>query len=307
MPDPTTNVNAGSIARDLGDQYETLFGTEQLELVRGDAKATVLVTPRGRSVQSIKALLDEYLERPERRAGTAQLEDELSFIAHVNRFKSPASAVFARQDRTKPFVACVIDYYPEGSDPKATDWLGHTSVYAPALSDEWKAWAAMNGKVVPVADFAAFIEDRITDVIVPNLDDPKLKTFADLVQGKWAEPSDLLQLSRGLQINVETQVKNAVTLNTGEIAVQYEETHRDGAGQPIQIANLFQICVPVFYAGVLYRIAARLRYRLINGKIHWSYQLVRPDLVFDDAFKGIVANVRDQTQLPVFLGSPEGK
>jgi hypothetical protein len=104
---------------------------------------------------------------------------------------------------------------------------------------------------------------------------------------------------------VETTVKNAVQLNTGIINVQFEETHRDGLGQPIQIANLFQICVPVFYGGTPYRIAVRLRYRLAGGKIVWSYQLVRPDLVFDDAFKGIVKQVVDETEVPVFLGTPE--
>jgi hypothetical protein len=86
--------------------------------------------------------------------------------------------------------------------------------------------------------------------------------------------------------------------------VSYDEQHRDGAGQPIRVANLFQICIPVFYAGTPYRMAVRLRYRLNGGKLSWSFLLVRPDLVFDDAFRGIVAKV-EETGTPVFLGSPE--
>jgi len=147
------------------------------------------------------------------------------------------------------------------------------------------------------------------------------QTFADLIEKSArgaindeaskeleklvASPSDMVSLSRSLQVNVETTVKNAQTLNSGEVSVIYDEIHKDGAGQPLRVPTLFQICIPVFYSGDLYRIPARLRYRLNSGKITWSYQLVRPDLVFDDAFDGIVAKVRGESQLPVFLGSPE--
>jgi uncharacterized protein YfdQ (DUF2303 family) len=185
------------------------------------------------------------------------------------------------------------------------DFMGHRATYAPALSDPWKLWTSNHGKAMPQAEFAQFIEDNITDVIVPNFDDPKLKTFAELVGGKFAEPSDLLALSRGLSVNVDVNVRHAVTLNTGAISVQYDETHKDGAGAPINIPNLFTIAIPVFYGGELYRVAARLRYRLSGGKLLWSYLLVRADLVFDDAFNGIVAKVRSEADVPVYLGSPE--
>jgi hypothetical protein len=112
------------------------------------------------------------------------------------------------------------------------------------------------------------------------------------VQGKFAEPSDLLALSRGLAINVETNVKNALSLTTGEISVRYDEQHRDGAGAPINIANLFQICIPSSTGarstsdGGAPAVPARRR----QDQLELS--LVRPDLVFDDAFRGIVEKVK---------------
>jgi uncharacterized protein YfdQ (DUF2303 family) len=154
-------------------------------------------------------------------------------------------------------------------------------------------------------DFAAFIEDNVTNLVVANLDDPDIKTYADLVQGTWANPSDMVGLSRGLQVNVKSVVRNAQTLASGEASFVFEETHSDGTGAPLKVANLFTILIPVFFAGEAYRIPTRLRYRVNEGRISWMYQLARPDLVFDDAFKGIVDVVRNQTQAPVFLGTPE--
>lgn len=271
----------------------------------GESRAVLASVPQGRQVVDITPMLDQYLTKPWRRRGTATLTDADSFIAHLGRFMSQESAVFANPDRQKPSLTAVYDYHPISDKVTEADFLGHRAVYAPQLSDEWRAWNAKSGQSMPQADFASFIEDRITDVIVPNLDDPKIKTFAELVQGKFASPSELLALSRNLAVNVETAVRNAIVLTTGEISVRYDETHKDGEGRPIDIANLFQICVPVFVGGPLYIVAARLRYRLLaGGKITWSYQLVRPDIAFDDAFNGIVDKVRAEGT-PVFLGAPE--
>jgi uncharacterized protein YfdQ (DUF2303 family) len=301
---PSNTDDVRGTAAVVADEIKRLAGFEMIN-TGGVSRAMLAVVPEGKKVQDLTTILDQYLPKPLRRRGTATLTDAASFIEHVKRFASGQSAVFANPERQKPALTVVFDYHPEGEDATQADNLTHRGVYAPALSDEWKAWTGNHGKPMSQADFAAFIEDRITDVIVPNLDDPNIKTFAELVQGRFAEPSDLLALSRGLAINVETSVKNALSLTTGEISVVYDEQHRDGAGAPINIANLFQICIPVFYAGSAYRMAVRLRYRLSGGKIAWSFLLVRPDLVFDDAFRGIVSTVTKETGVPVFLGSPE--
>jgi uncharacterized protein YfdQ (DUF2303 family) len=311
----STSTTAGDEAGDstaavLAREFKRLHDVETLEVESAlSGGGTILILPEGKRVESLKPILDTYLERPERRKGTATIGDAQSFIDHINRFASSESAVFVKPDRSRPSFTVVYDYHPAGSSETSkeplTDWLQHRAVYAPELSDQWKSWSAFNGKLMQQADFAQFIEDHITDVIVPNFDDPDLKTFAQLVGGRFAEPSELVALSRGLQINVESIVKNAVTLSTGEIAVRYEEVHRDGAGQPIQIANLFQIAIPVFHAGPLYRLAARLRYRNVGGKLHWSFLLVRPELAFDDAIAGIQKRIEEDTDAAVFIGSPE--
>lgn len=130
-------------------------------------------------------------------------------------------------------------------------------------------------------------------------------TLTVSVGGRFASPTDLLELSRSLQVNVSSVVKNAVTLQSGEIAVAYTEVHNDGEGKPIKVPNLFVIGIPVFVDGPRWRMAARLRYRLQGGKILWSYSLVKAEQSFDDAFKEVVGRVADATEIPVFYGEPE--
>lgn len=286
----------------LGRQFEALYQPTELHPDVG----AVFCVPKGREIVSLKKYLDEYRTTPERRKGTATLTDAESFIAHVNRFASAASAVFAKPDKAAPAFTAVYDYHPAGEKATAADWLQHRAVYAPALSDEWKAWMAHNGRPMSQTDFAQFIEDRITDLVAPSLEDEAVRQFVQMVQGDMAQPGDLLALSRGLQVNVASTVKNAITLSSGEIAVQYEEQHRDGAGAPIKVKNLFQIAIPVFYAGARYRMPVRLRYRLTGGNLSWTYLLYRPEVTFDDAFRGIVSEIQQGTTVPVYLGAPEG-
>lgn len=303
-----SNFTDGSIRTDVGAVVDTLAKLHEFQLMdAGDPAllAPFAVVPEGKKIESLKKILDEFRLLPDRRRGTVKLSTVESFVEIVQRFKGEASIVYADPTRTAPKLWAIFDYHPAGPDATKADWLRHQAVFAPSLSDEWRAWSTNNNKPMSQGDFAAFIEERVTDLIVPKLDDPKLKTFAELVEGVWASPSDMVKLSRSLSINVEARVKNAQTLSTGEVSIVYEETHKDGTGQPLKVPTLFTVALPVFYAGDLYRIAARLRYRVSGGTITWTYQLVRPDLVFDDAFKGIVEKAREETSLPVLFGTAE--
>jgi uncharacterized protein YfdQ (DUF2303 family) len=298
----------GTIARDLGEQYRELLKTEFVDIGKSVRQAAIVAD--GRTLLSLKPLLDEYLEKPERRKGTVVAKDMASFVAIIRRFKSEASVGFAdpagggKEGGVPPSLMAVFDYHPAGGESTKADWLLHRAHYVPALSDEYLAWKAKNGAFMSQQDFASFIEERITDVSSATLTELQEK-FAELMQGTFATPSELVTLSRGLEINVGGTVKNAVRTSSGEISVVFNQAHTDAANQPIKVPNLFQIAIPVFYGGAAYRVNAWLRYRVNGGAITWGYQLVRPDIVFKDAFDEIVAKVREDTGVPVYVGTPD--
>jgi len=252
------------------------------------------------------SVFDDYLEAPRFRRGTANLTDLSSFIAHVERFKDGNSAIFACDERDRPSLTAVLDYHP----PEEARHGRHRSHFAFPLSDEWQAWTRANGAKMDMVDFAAFLEDRIIDVLhlIPGEDNlsEDLQKFINTLGGDTliASPQKLIELSRGMKVNENSKVRQAHNLSTGEGQVLFETDHTDEHGAPLRVPSMFLIAIPVFNNGPFYRVAARLRYRATGGLKFW-FELWRADRVFDHAFTEAVERVKVETGLPVFLGAPE--
>lgn len=274
------------------------------EFVTLDAAGNrAVILPAGLEPYSIKELVDEYRTVPERRKGTASLQDLASFVAHANRFKCETSAIFA--DPTKPSLVSVLDYHPAGPKNEDARHGGHRGLYLFPLSDEWKAWKDLDKKPLGQAEFAEMVETRITDFADPAGAGESAKTLSQLVGCQFASPSRLLELSRGLTVRVGARVQNATNLATGEASMRFESAHSDEAGAPLKVPGAFLIAVPVFRSGAMYQLAARLRYRVQGPSVTWFYELYRPERAFDHAFREACDTAQKETDLPLFVGSAE--
>ena len=289
------------------ETVERLGNAQTIELERGTSdKCPALLLPKGLELRSMKPLLDEYLVRPERRKGTARLDDLDSFCFHVGRFKDEDSALFCftSTNGASQVLLGVLDYHREGADglPRFGE---HRAKYSFPFSQEWKAWVAQNGKEMSQLDFAQFLENRIVDVVEPTDANKSANELVKTLQAEFAAPSRLLTLSRGLSVNVERKVAAQHRLESGEAQISFTEEHSDEAGQPLKIPSAFLIAIPVFYHDALYRIGVRLRYRLRGQTVVWCYELYRTDVVLEDAIAIICKIAADRTQLPLFRGRPE--
>lgn len=134
---------------------------------------------------------------PYRRTGTAIMQTIDSLIAHVNRFKNPESALFAKKNidqsgKMTLSIQAVLNYHDrlnltalksqsmgKSADPAAAPEMAQHDLAAPAmpqhgdhrathtfpLSDELKAWLKVDGKGLDLLDFAFHLEDNILDVM----------------------------------------------------------------------------------------------------------------------------------------------
>lgn len=251
------------------------------------------------NVQSVYELFTPWRNRPERITGTAKIETLDSFIELVERHKTPASAIFAITDWRKPALTAVIDYH---DDEPAN--CKHRIHYAFPLSEDWQAWLGINGKPLSQTDFAEFIEDHIEDLASP--DQAEQDAFKANFRTRVAEPSDLITLSRGLQINAEMRVRTAVKTQSGESQIVFEEEHKDATtGAPIDVPGIFILCIAPFFDGERCRIPVRLRYRVKEGKINWSIQLFRPDVHVTKQVRADLIRAATATALPRYEGQPE--
>lgn len=296
--DGTTTGDAQAII----DTVEALHGVEEVGLEDN----TVLIVPSGKSVHDLKPYLDARRTRPERRKGTARLTTLQSFIEHAVRFADDHSVIFADDSPTAPSLVSVLDYH-EQEATGAPRFGQHRGVYAFPVSDEWKAWSKVAQGPLDQAALAAFLEERIVDVLDPAAAGEGTKHFAAELGIALASPARLMDLSRGLTVRVDSKVVNHVNTSTGEAQIGYEENHTDRAGGPLKVPGGFVVAIPVFRAGSLYQIPVRLLYRVQRGeqRVVWSLRPHRAERVFADAFDGAAREAAEATGLPVFFGTPE--
>lgn len=265
--------------------------------------AAVMVKGDNPAFFATKNLFDCYRAFPERKTGIAVTTSLTSFIDLVNRHKTEHSAIFIETNWRSPTFCAIINYHHTNKEDGVADYLDHKIKYSFPLSEEWQTWLNKNGVEMEQGEFAAFIEDRIADLATPEPQetDEAKKRF----QTTAAMPAKMMELSRGLQINVESKVRTSTKLQSGESSIVFEEQHKDAAGQDITVPGLFYLNIPPFTKGELKRVPVRLRYRVRNGTISWLYQLYRPDLVINDTVKAAIEKTKEETVLPVFEGTPE--
>lgn len=250
----------------------------------------------------VKDLVDAWRRHPERKIGAAEAQTFEAFVALVNRHATDDSAIFADCDWTKPSFTAVIDYHEKKNGGRA-DWGKHRVRYTFPLSDEWKAWTGQNGQPMKQAEFAWFLEDRVAELSSPT--EHEKITLEAQFQTTLATPAQVVELSRGLSVHVDTRVKAQTVLQSGEGQISWEESHNDAAGKPLKVPGLFMLSIAPFFMGEPVRIPVRLRYRPAGQALTWFYQIYRPDLAITEHVRHRLIDARHETGLPAYEGAPE--
>ncbi len=244
--------------------------------------------------------LEKWRTAPERRKGKANVTTLAAFIGLTARHKDAHSALFARTQWPGPSLTSVIDYHQTDGVARFGE---HRVSYEFPLTPEFQTWIKFNQKELGQGAFAEFIEENIADlsVALPGEADQ----FEKLFKTKFAVPTDLIELSRGLEIVADSRVKTVVRLQSGEAQIAFDTTHKGVNGEPLTVPGLFLLSLRVFVDGSEVRIPARLRYRLRDGAIFWAYSLYK----WEDALRARVVSdaaiAAQQTALPLYEGAPE--
>lgn len=308
----TSHVPPSAFEFDLGVAARLGARAEGAEIVTIDVPKDFAGLPRSvpalitrgdnPGVTAIDDVLDFYRLHPKRKKGTAETQTFESFCALVSRHATHDSAIFADCDWTRPSFTAVIDYH-ENTPSRVADWGQHRIRYAFPLSDEWKAWTEQNGKPMKQSDFAWFLEDRVAELASPT--EHEKVTLEAQFATTIATPAQVVELSRGLAVHVDTRVKASTTLQTGEGQIAWEESHNGADGKPLKVPGLFMLSIAPFFMGEPIRIPVRLRYRAAGGALSWFYQIYRPDLAITEHVRHRLADAVQATNLPAYEGTPE--
>lgn len=229
---------------------------------------------------------------PRRKIANVVLLDADSFIEYVKRHGSLTdSTIWCETDYKLGkvnFKAIINDH---GSDEANPAWRDHTAKYSPEFSEEWARWIASNNKAFSQTDFAKFIDDNLKDVASQEGDG-------------MPSGAQMLEMAISFEANQDMRFKSAIRLQSGGVQMQFVQDDDAQTIEKMQMFDRFAIGIPVFWSSDAYKIEARLRYRIRDGKLHFWYELIRQDKTLEAATKTIIATVREKTGSPFFFGEP---
>jgi len=230
------------------------------------------------------------LAAPRRKIAKVRLLDAESFIEYVRRHGSMADST----------IWCVADYLAgkvnflgilndHGEDENKAAWRDHRATFAPVFSEEWNRWVAQHKKPFSQADFASFIEDNLKDIAS--------------VEGQ-PTGAQMLEMALTFEANQDMRFKSAIRLQNGGVQMSFAQDDDAQTLQKMQVFDRFSIGFPVFWNGDAYRLDARLRYRVREGKLTFWFELIRQDKVLEAATQTLIAEIREKTGNPFFFGEP---
>lgn len=249
----------------------------ELEDLPGLQKFAII--PQGMSIQS----LEDYELEPHRVEQKVTLLTADDFVRYWLRFKHDASVIFG-DERSATYTA-IIDYHGTDATPH---WCSHTAIYACPNSPEWTIWSGSDGKKMSQAEFAEFIENNYPDITKPA-------------------HADMLQVSTNLQAKKSVDFSQSTRLDNGQSQLTYQEkvtgSVETKAGS-MKVPDEFELVLPVFLGGPPYKVTARLRYRIGEGRLAIWYDLHRPQKVVQAATQKVTEAIRKGIGSdPMFLGA----
>lgn len=264
-------MNNAIISEGAVKDLEALVRASTIDTEHTDVPFVVI--PSGHKLEDLERLQ----ARPRRVREVVTLTTVESFIDYMKVWKQPTTSVIFANENMRSLRA-TIDYH-EADDPT---WCDHRAIYQAQHSRELKAWLENSGKAMQQIAFAEFIEDRIADVVDP--------------QG-----ADLLERVLKLQFITKGVFGSAVRLQSGEFSLQYSEEQEKGS---VEFPEKLALGIPLFHNGKAYKVDVRLRYRLAEGKVTFTYKLVDIDRLIEHAFAEIVQKVAAAvTEVAIYQGS----
>lgn len=240
-------------------------------------------------------------DNPRRAKGLASMADADTFVTYVNEFKRAGTAVWCDFDpmTAKLGFTAVIDE----NAPTLAGWRGHQAVYVPRMSIEWGNWKGKNGaqNAMGQVEFAEFLE-KVNDDIAN-------------VEG-LPTSLQLMTMATEFVARQDMVLRSSARLSDGGVNLTYVSDSDAGTLETMKLFKGFAIGIPVFWTTPkvdangsplpleAFRIDARLKYRVKEGKVSFWYELIRPDRTHQLAAVELIESIKTGIgNVPLRLGA----
>lgn len=276
------NTEAGVVA-DLAREAENKAA--QVRVLAAEDGRLYMVKPQGVTVEEITDPHGLKLAPPRYVSQRVTLQAQESLTDYVNRFKDGSTVLLA--DIATSTIVGLIDYHAPSeqlNEAAAAAHTAHRATLTLPLSEQWRLWTSVDGKLMPQLEFARFLEENAADVSSPVA-------------------AEVLEAVRDLQALRKVKFESAVRTASGNVNVEYVDqtdvVRKDG----LQLPNRFELQIPVYFEGESHGLGAFLRHQVQDGGgLLIGLKLQRPEEVRQAVFKEVVRAVGEATERPVLYG-----
>lgn len=239
-----------------------------------DGTAHLVLPPEHKHVD-LTGIIERAGAAPRRKQGTVQLSDIASFNIFVAD-QGPPHKTYIYADPDARTLTAVMNDHAKGATPDSgAGWRDQRAVFTAELSREFATWLKNDKAPMEQESFAIFLEDNIADVCEPS-------------------GETLLAIALTLQAKTEVNFSSVRRLDNGQVQLTYSENIEARAiGGSIEIPREFTIGLRLFKNGDGYKVRARLKYRMLAGKVKFWYELDRAQNAIEDAFQHYIDSARE--------------
>lgn len=242
-----------------------------------------LLIPEGFKVQDVS---DPYRHAVRPAAATVTVDDRASLVAYAKRHLSTyTSAIFADYDQGT--ITARMDWHPHNG---TTEWPQagvdrHRVTLKMRDSLEWQRWNGMQGKLVPQADFARFLEENAADICHPDS-----ATFIEIARD--------LEAASGLNFKSSTRLQN------GDREFHFAEESR--ITSRTVVPDEMHLSIPLYYGEEPEVLVTKFRWKAAADGLSLGFVWHRTQYIRQARFNLIAATVAEDTGLPCYTGRITG-
>ncbi len=227
--------------------------------------------------------LEKHLAVPVRKRGQVAVFDAASFnIVIADNMDAGDVSIYIDRNPVKPAVVAVLN----GHGKKGAGWADFRAVLQFRETPQWQRWNAINDKFLPQLAFAEFIEDNLEDIADPS-------------------GATMLEIATYLEATKAVDFKSGIRLSNGLGQLQNSESidAKVGTGK-IAIPEVFTLAIAPFFGIDRYKVPARFRYRITDGKLTLAFKLQRSEDLMEQVLGDILAKIERGTNISVLEGLP---
>lgn len=224
-------------------------------------KGAFVIAPDGWDIKPLENLQDT----PNRIIAHRKFSDVDSLVSYLRRYSTP-DLLLVTSDPKAGVLRAILDYHePSGADFSAEPmWCAHCADFVARFTPEYEAWRKLHRKTISQIEAGEFLEDRLLDVIEPT-------------------GGDVMDMVMKFEALKRVTFSQSTRLRDGTAQILYsEENEARGA---LTLPDTVMLLLPIYEGMEPERITVRLRFRVSDGKLAFTFVIANIEAIERRAFR----------------------